>query len=354
MTKPNVFQIGRLGDEVKLTCPMEGNPVPIIEWFKGQEPIDFQWTRFRPNKKFLKIKEVSLADAGRYMCRGINGFGKEQIGVDLFVVDPADFPDLADGELPNLEPPILTADTATARDQFEKRPGDTFTVGCTVTGRPLPDLIWQRNGHDLLEKSIVEETISGSSKSSLLRLRGLRVQDAGTYTCIARNMVGTTSKDYVLSVRNTLLENPVFFGGGGQTNKTVRPGETASFDCRVQSSYSPSIKWLKRLDASKGIDLAQQQQSGGDPEVIKVGEDSYRLIHTTSSSSSSEQLVEGQYVSQMELVSVQPEDAGMYICFVTNLMGGFNYKPAYLTVLSSKFNCSFFYVDIKVLFLPEQ
>ena len=57
---------------------------------------------------------------------------------------------------------------------------------------------------------------------------------------------------------------------------------------------------------------------------------------SNSRSSNSEQLSDGQYVSQLELVGVGMEDAGMYICFVTNAMGGFNYKPAFLTVLNSK------------------
>jgi Immunoglobulin I-set domain/Immunoglobulin domain len=348
-TQRSVFHIGRLGEEVKLTCPMEGNPLPIIQWFRDDELIDYQWARFRANKKFLKVREAVLADSGRYICRGINGFGKEQIAVDLLIIDPADFPDLADGELPDLAPPSFTADTATARDQFEKRPGDTFTVACTVSGRPRPDIVWQRNGLDILE-NIVEETASSPTMTtSLLRMRNLRAQDAGTYTCVARNMAGQAAKEFALNVaRSTLLENPMFLGSNNpnsnNNNKTVRVGETATFDCRVQSGYPPAIKWLKRLEPRE---VALSSGSSG-TEVITVGEDNYRLIESGGSgSSSSEPLAaEGQYMSQLELAAVQPEDAGMYICFVTNIMGGFNYKPAFLTVLNTNNNSEFLFIFV--------
>ena len=33
-------------------------------------------------------------------------------------------------------------------------------------------------------------------------------------------------------------------------------------------------------------------------------------------------------------------DAGMYVCFVTSPRGGFNYRPAYLTVIPSKIKCA--------------
>ena len=337
--KRSVFHIGRRGEDVRLTCEIEGHPALTFLWFKDNESIDYQWTRFKPNsKKVMKIRDAVLEDSGRYICRGVNGFGKEEMAVDLLVIDPADFPELAEGELPDLSPPVLTAETATARDQFEKRPGDTWTVACTAGGRPRPEIVWQRNGRDI-ENGVEESTTSTTTTTSLLRLRSLGAQDAGTYTCLARNMAGQTSKDFSLSVApNTLLENPVFFGGNGQTNsnKTVRVGETATFDCRVQSSYPPAIKWLKRLEARE---LAHNSGT----EVITVGDDSYRLIDSSSSeklsnsrSSNSEQLSDGQYVSQLELVGVGMEDAGMYICFVTNAMGGFNYKPAFLTVLNSK------------------
>ena len=53
--------------QVKLLCPMDGSPAPIIEWSKGEEMVDYQMTRYRTNKKSLKIRNVNIEDSGRYV-----------------------------------------------------------------------------------------------------------------------------------------------------------------------------------------------------------------------------------------------------------------------------------------------
>lgn len=310
----NLQQLARLGEEVKLFCPMDGNPVPYIEWSKGDETIDYQWTRYRANKKSLKIKDVDKSDSGRFVCKGINGFGKEQIEIDLIVIDPADFPGLPQGELPEVTPPALTMDTVNARDSFEKRSEETLRISCSAIGKPEPKITWYKNGHELLE-----HTREKHGKSILL-IRNLMQRDTGTYTCVARNMVGETSKEFHLDIEEELNEHPDF--SNGPMNRTVREGDTATFDCRVRSSAKPHIKWLKKLEA--------RDTSYNASEVIPVGEDKYRLIHSSLDIPVSQDM---EYLSQLILRSVSTSEAGMYICFVTNPRGGFNYRPAFLTVI---------------------
>lgn len=59
--------------QVKLLCPIEGSPAPIIEWSKGEEMVDYQMTRYRTNKKSLKIRDVHIEDSGRYVQLICNG-----------------------------------------------------------------------------------------------------------------------------------------------------------------------------------------------------------------------------------------------------------------------------------------
>ena len=42
--------------------------------------------RFKPTKKNLKIAKVMLEDTGIYICKGTNGFGSEEIRIDLIVI----------------------------------------------------------------------------------------------------------------------------------------------------------------------------------------------------------------------------------------------------------------------------
>ena len=76
-----------MGGEVKLHCPISGLPEPIIDWTKDKETINsYAWARFRPVKKSLRIKDVAKEDTGIYVCKGTNGFGSEEIRIDLIVI----------------------------------------------------------------------------------------------------------------------------------------------------------------------------------------------------------------------------------------------------------------------------
>merc|ERR1711936_943025 len=78
--------VGKVGQEVKMVCPITGNPTPIIEWEKDGEVVDYTWTRVKTNKNYLKVKQTfrdiisnlqfclqlrgaKLEDTGVFYCR---------------------------------------------------------------------------------------------------------------------------------------------------------------------------------------------------------------------------------------------------------------------------------------------
>ncbi len=83
-------KIVRLGEDVKITCPILGNPTPIVEWKKGGETIDYSWIRIRTQKKSLKIRRAQEEDTGVYVCKGVNGFGNVEVRVDLIIIGEND------------------------------------------------------------------------------------------------------------------------------------------------------------------------------------------------------------------------------------------------------------------------
>ena len=84
-------KIGRIGDTIRLICPVSGFPKPMVEWSKNGEIIDFMWDRHKKGGKSLKIKHVTEDDTGIFTCKGINGFGSEEVRIELIIVGKSFF-----------------------------------------------------------------------------------------------------------------------------------------------------------------------------------------------------------------------------------------------------------------------
>ena len=79
-------QIGRIGENLRIVCPIIGYPAPMVEWSKNGEKIDFMWERHQTGRKTLRIKNANEDDTGVYSCKGINGFGSEEVRIELIIV----------------------------------------------------------------------------------------------------------------------------------------------------------------------------------------------------------------------------------------------------------------------------
>lgn len=124
-------QTFRLGETIKLDCPIRGTPTPIVEWYKVNisyalhfqlgipssrapffltlqdgDSVTAGWERFKSTSHGLRIKEVILDDSGEYTCKGnflkiicplpttanvvvfsgVNGFGSEQVTFEIVIV----------------------------------------------------------------------------------------------------------------------------------------------------------------------------------------------------------------------------------------------------------------------------
>lgn len=79
-------QTARLGRTVRLPCPVEGDPPPLILWVKDGRNVNQGYSRYRVLKQSLKIKEVEMEDAGVYICRVTNGFGSIALNFTLIVI----------------------------------------------------------------------------------------------------------------------------------------------------------------------------------------------------------------------------------------------------------------------------
>ena len=143
--------------------------------------------------------------------------------------------------------------------------------------------------------------------------------DSALYRCEARNILGVASLNFTLNVQIPIADQPSVLGQG---NVSVMVGDTASLQCRVSAPSPPHIKWLKRESATSLTDEISSEY------MISVGEDRYRVIHTGEDIPISR----GEYLNKLVIGNAQEHHSGLYICFVTNSAGSFNYKPTYLRV----------------------
>ena len=109
---------------------------------------------------------------------------------------------------------------------------------------------------------VIERPAQGRS---ILTIDQLTKADSGLYTCMARNSVGASARNFTLDVTGDepsaeIAANndlPGDFSGhadhlvlhNGPQNTTVEQGDKAVLECKVQSLAVPNIKWLKKVEA---------------------------------------------------------------------------------------------------------
>ena len=73
--------------------------------------------------------------------------------------------------------------------------GNTVLLPCTTEGNPVPVITWSRDNGDLPANRTVNTPIG-------IAIDAVQVQDTGKYTCSASNLLGTTTKTFILAVQS--------------------------------------------------------------------------------------------------------------------------------------------------------
>ena len=96
-------------------------------------------------------------------------------------------------------PPVISEiDGGTVVNQ-----GDNLELVCRVTGTPIPEVIWLKDGNRL--HATFDSRVSFPSPGSL-KIMYMRRQDAGRYSCQAQSEAGSVSDSVDVSVRGNELE----------------------------------------------------------------------------------------------------------------------------------------------------
>lgn len=88
--------------------------------------------------------------------------------------------------------------------------GDSLKLDCLVSGLPTPQLLWYKDDEifaidEVLSEDNSLQRIMIDSSNSSITFSVLRLEDAGTYKCVAWNRVGSDFKSVQLEIPSELI-----------------------------------------------------------------------------------------------------------------------------------------------------
>ncbi|XP_055669080.1 obscurin-like protein 1 [Falco peregrinus] len=274
------------GEDVMFACRVSGQPCPVLEWEKdghklsdlfesshfavGQEPEDWH---------FLKLFGARPPDGGVYVCRARSG-SREALAAAVLLVESRVLPDSLPNGSPADGPELLVERQQRQRRHAAGRhaepetwvpngtvpsrvPGaKAFTVSagkhakfrCYVTGKPKPEIVWQKDGEPLApgRRHLIYEDREGYF---ILKVLYCKPQDQGLYVCTASNTAGQTLSAVQLQVKEHRLRFQVQLA-----DVEVAEREDAVLECQVPLETIPTAWYLEDRELQPSHKYVMEEQ----------------------------------------------------------------------------------------------
>uniref|UniRef100_A0A0N4WUT8 Muscle M-line assembly protein unc-89 n=1 Tax=Haemonchus placei TaxID=6290 RepID=A0A0N4WUT8_HAEPC len=280
------------GESFTLKCAVKGDPFPEIKWYRNGILVrDSQRTTIETSADgtcSLTVKECTMSDEGIYRCEAENKHGKAKTQATAHVQVS-----LGKGDMPKLEmgsPPrfIIPLEDQTVLV------GGVIDLECKVTGEPMPQVKWSRDGGPIWEDSRYEWDIDEAKGIYHLRIQSATVNDEGTYRCVATNESGSaTTKSFTRIDDGFSMQIP---------SKSIPPrftirlgdaraveGQPLRLECKVEGSPLPELTWNKdgvQIHPSDRVQLSMDADGVARlviPQCCMDDEGIYRVIATNPS-----------------------------------------------------------------------
>uniref|UniRef100_A0A3P9P4W6 Neuronal cell adhesion molecule a n=1 Tax=Poecilia reticulata TaxID=8081 RepID=A0A3P9P4W6_POERE len=200
-----------------LTCRVNGNPKPKINWFVNGRPIQENGPKIEEDTVILS--NVQSGSSAVFQCNASNEFG--YLMANAFVNVLAEAPRVL--TLPNQVYRVIMNHPA--------------LLDCASFGSPIPTIAWFKDG----QTSIKDGDSYVIHENGTLEINVAQPLHSGKYTCTATNNLGFKENDVFLEVKEPtrILTQPTY--------KKVQRGMSALFECKVKHDQSllPTMTWLK-------------------------------------------------------------------------------------------------------------
>ncbi|XP_075903122.1 hemicentin-1 [Nelusetta ayraudi] len=203
------------GFQALLPCVAQGSPEPRVSWEKDGATVPNRPGKFTVLRSGeLIIERAEAGDAGVFTCVATNAGGSARQDVHLSI---------------NMRP------------AFKELPGDvtlnkgqSLALSCHAQGTPAPLISWNFNN-----SPYQGATVDEAGRSSVV-VDNVTFSDAGTYVCIAENIVGS-----IRALSFVRIREPPVLKGEAHMSQTIVQGSSALLDCPIHGDPSPVIRWLR-------------------------------------------------------------------------------------------------------------
>ena len=183
------------GEPARFDVTVEGNPLPVIDWFKGKDKLNDEGRSvMMANEEAgiftLIVEDTVPEDAGTYKCVAANEEGQASSKAALAVKEKMIAPEFTDLEE---SAPINVTD------------GDEVCLSVGIKGKPVPSVEWYKDDKKLRKTSRLKIDEKGD-KFSLVIL-DVTADDSGTYKCEASSKTGTIVRTFDVNVAGMLFRD---------------------------------------------------------------------------------------------------------------------------------------------------
>ncbi|CAH3040710.1 unnamed protein product, partial [Porites lobata] len=171
ITQKTPSTVAEVGENVILPCHT-GLPLPTITWRRAFGSLPKGKTAVVDGN--LTIRNIAKTDKGDYVCSAKNLLGQDSVVAQLIVIDRLTF-------------------TLTPPRKVTVSPSSNLVLNCAAQGNT--EITWKRTGKGLPHSHFIY--LNGT-----LVLRSVVTNDAGTYTCVAKNALRSVETTSVVEVYN--------------------------------------------------------------------------------------------------------------------------------------------------------
>ncbi|KAI4563342.1 hypothetical protein MJT46_010951, partial [Ovis ammon polii x Ovis aries] len=249
-----------VNNPLELTCMASGIPAPKITWMKDGRPLpQMDQMQTLGGGEVLRLSSTQVEDTGRYTCLASSPAGDDDKEYLVRVHVP-----------PNI------AGTGEPQD-FTVLRNRQVTLECKSDAVPPPVITWLKNG----ERLQATPRIRILSGGRYLQINNADLGDTANYTCVASNIVGKTTREFILTVNV-----PPSIKSGPQS-LVIHLNKSTLLECFAEGVPAPKITWRK------------------DGAVLSGSHARYSILEN----------------GFLHIQSAQVTDSGRYLCMATNAAG---------------------------------